>query len=58
MGLDMYLRAISYHPWDHSQQAPEGGSLSGATFVDGFEVRAKFLIWDTGASSHRCTFTL
>jgi len=45
MGLDMYLRGDKYiDKYDHSQQAPEGGSLKvKRPIVDGFEVETYVL---------------
>ncbi len=45
MGLDMYLRGEQYvSPYDHSQQAPEGGSLRvERPVVDGFEISNQIL---------------
>ena len=45
MGLDMYLRGDKFiSKWDHSQQAPEGGSLEvKRPVVDGFEVETYVL---------------
>ena len=45
MGLDMYLRGDKYiDKYDHSQQAPEGGSLKvKRPIVDGFEVSNQIL---------------
>ena len=45
MGLDMYLRGDKFiSKWDHSQQAPEGGSLEvKRPVVDGFDVETYVL---------------
>ena len=58
MGLDMYLRGEKFvSKYDHSQQAPEGGSLEvKRPVIDGFEVSEYILdmgYWRKFAPLHR-----